>query len=102
MPCSMPSPELSEALGLRWRDVDLKAGTLSVTAQLGQDGKRVPLKTAASAASVPMLPALADELRAHRARVAEKALARLRPDAFAFTTSRGRPHGARNVLRAVY
>jgi integrase len=100
--CAYAGLRLSEALGLRWRDVDLKAGTLSVTAQLGQDGKRVPLKTAASAASVPMLPALANEVRAHRVRVAEKALARLRPDAFAFTTNRGRPHGARNVLRAVY
>ena len=100
--CAFAGLRLSEALGLRWRDVDLKAGTLTVTAQLGADGERVPLKTAASLASVPMLPVLADELRAHRSRVAGQALSRVRPDALAFTTARGRPHGRRNVLRAVY
>jgi integrase len=100
--CAYAGLRLSEALGLRWRDVDLKAGTLTVSAQLGLDGERVPLKTAASAATVPMLPVLAAELRAHRSRVAEQALSRVRPDALAFTTSRGRAHGRRNVLRAVY
>ena len=100
--CAYAGLRLSEALGLRWQDVDLKAGTLTVTAQLGPNGERVPLKTAASAASVPLLPALADELRAHRSRVAGQALARVQPDALVFTTSRGRPHGRRNVLRAVY
>jgi integrase len=93
---------LSEALGLRWRDVDFGAGTLTVSAQLGPDGTRVPLKTAASAATLPLLPTLGAELRAHRSRVAGQALARVQPDAFVFTTSRGRPHGRRNVLRAVY
>ncbi len=100
--CALAGLRLSEALGLRWRDVDLKAATLNVTAQLGQDGVRVPLKTAASAASVAMLPALVDEVRAHRSRVASQSLARLRPDALVFTTARGKPHGRRNVLRAVY
>jgi integrase len=100
--CAYAGLRLSEALGLRWRDVDFEAGTLTVAAQLGPDGTRVPLKTAASAATVPLLPALAAELRAHRSRVAGQALARLQPDALVFTTSRGRPHGRRNVLRAVY
>ncbi len=100
--CAYAGLRLSESLGLRWRDVDFKGGTLTVSAQLGQDGERVPLKTAASAATVPMLPALAAELRAHRSRVAEQALARVRPDALIFTTSHGKPHGRRNVLRAVY
>lgn len=100
--CAYAGLRLSEALGLRWCDVDFGAGTLTVSAQLGRDGTRVPLKTAASAATVPLLPTLAAELRAHRARVAGQALARLQPDALVFTSSRGRPHGARNVLRAVY
>jgi integrase len=60
------------------------------------------LKTTASAATLPLLPVLAAELRAHRARVAGRSLARLKPDALVFTTARGRPHGRRNVLRAVY
>jgi integrase len=100
--CAYAGLRLSEALGLRWQDVDLKAGTLSVTAQLGQDGERVPLKTAASAATVPMLPALVLELRAHRSRLSERSLARVQADALVFTTAHGRPHGRRNVLRAVY
>ena len=65
--CAYAGLRVSEALGLRWRDVDLKAGTLTVTGQLGARGARVPTKTAASAATVPLLPALAAELRAHRA-----------------------------------
>lgn len=100
--CAYAGLRLSEALGPRWRDVDLTAGTVTVSAQLGPDGTRVPLKTAASASTVPLLPRLAAELRAHRSRVAGQALARVQPDALVFTTSRGRPHGARNVLRAVY
>ncbi len=82
--------------------MDFGGGTLTVGAQLGPDGTRVPLKTAASAATVPLLPKLAAELRAHRSRVAGRALARVQPDALVFTTSRGRPHGSRNVLRVVY
>jgi len=99
--CAYGGLRLSEALGLRWGDVDLKAGSISVTAQLGTDGERVPLKTAASAATVPMLPALAVELRAHRQRVAAQGLKRIHKDALVFTTSRGKPQGARNLLRAV-
>jgi integrase len=100
--CAYAGLRLSEALGLRWRDLDFEAGTLTVGAQLGPDGTRVPLKTAASAATVPLLPTLAAELRAHRSRVASQSLDRVRPDALVFATSRGRPHGRRNVLRAVY
>jgi integrase len=93
---------LSEALGLRWRDVDLKAASISVTGQLGANGKRAPTKTEASLSSVPILPALAAELRAHRSRVAARSLVRVKPDELVFTTATGRPHGRRNVLRAVY
>lgn len=100
--CAYAGLRLSEALGLRWGDVNLNAGTVTVTGQLGPDGERVPLKTAASAATVPTLPALVAELRAHRSRVASSALTRVCPDALVFTTARGRPHGRRNVLRAVY
>jgi len=39
---------------------------VDITAQLGIDGTRVPFKTAASAATVPLLPKLAAELKAHR------------------------------------
>lgn len=92
----------SEALGLRWQDVDFKAGTLTVDGQLGPDGTRVPVKTVASAATVPMLPPLAAELRAHRVRVAEHDLQRTRRDRLVFTTATGRPQSVRNLLRAVH
>lgn len=36
--CAYAGLRLSEALGLRWRDLDLKTGTLTVSAQLGPDG----------------------------------------------------------------
>jgi integrase len=102
MTCAYAGLRLSEALGLRWGDLDLKAGTITVTAQLSRDGERVPPKTPASLATVPMLPALAAELRAHRGRVAGQSLARVRPDELVFTTATGKPQSHRNVLRAVH
>jgi integrase len=100
--CTFAGLRISEALGLRWRDVDLTAGELTVTAQLGAGGERVPVKSAASAATVPLLPALARELRDHRSSLAERDLRRVHPDALVFTTARGRPQSRRNALRAVH
>lgn len=99
--CAMAGLRVSEALGLLWREVDFEGATLTVSAQLGVDGRREPLKTPSSAATVPLLPRLASELREHRSRVASQSLARVKPDAFVFTTATGRPHNRRNVLRAV-
>ena len=59
----VPGLRVSEALSLRWADVDLDAGTLRVRGT----------KTAASAASVPMAAQLVTELRCHRQRLAERA-----------------------------
>ena len=55
--CTFAALRVSEALGLRWADVDFNAVTLTVRAQLAPDGTLAPVKTAASAAPVPMLPA---------------------------------------------
>ena len=61
-------PRVSEALAVRWRDLDLDAGRLAVAAQLDRAGRTVPLKTTASAATVDLLPALVRGLpRAPRA-----------------------------------
>jgi integrase len=49
----------SKAFGLTWRGVDLAAGTLTVSGN-----------SAASAATVPLLPGLVHELREHRSRQA--------------------------------
>jgi hypothetical protein len=65
----------------------LQAGTLTVNGQLGAEGERVPAKSAASAATVELLPALARELREHRSRIASKDLRRVHADALVFTTS---------------
>lgn len=100
--CAYAGLRASEALGLRWRDLDFDAATIDVSAQLGTFGERVPLKTLASASSVPLLPALAAELRFQRQRVASVDLSRVHRDAYVFTTSTGKPQSVRNGLRAVH
>jgi integrase len=77
---------VSEALALRWRDVDLKGGTLRVRGT----------KTAGSVAPVPIIDPLAVQLKAHRSRLAGIGLRLTGPDAPLFTQHR------RNVLRALY
>jgi integrase len=76
---------VSEALALRWRDVDLRGGMLNVAGT----------KTAASSVPVPLAADLAAELQAHRSTLASRDLQHTRPDALLFTQSR------RNVLRAI-
>jgi integrase len=80
---------VSEALALRWSDV-------------GTDTLRVRgTKTEASDATIPLLPRLAAELRAHRERMGTLGFRRIGPDALVFQTRSGRPVSRRNVLRAV-
>jgi integrase len=82
---------VSEALALRWDDVDLDTATILVRGT----------KTAASAATVPLLAQLAAELRAHRGRQARHGFDRVRGDRLVFQTRYGNPVYPRNVLRAV-
>jgi integrase len=80
---------ISEALAFTWDDV-------------GADELVVPgTKTGASAATIPLLPRLAAELREHRARSGRLGFERIRGDALVFATRSGRPVSRRNVLRAV-
>jgi integrase len=99
--CALAGLRASEALGLTWADVDFDAKTITVTGQLGEGGERVPTKTAASRAPVPLLPALERELRAHRSRQAGRNLRLTHRDALVFSTTRGRPQSRRNALRAL-
>ncbi len=92
---------LSEALALRWSDLDLDGGRVTVTAQLDRSGHSVPLKTAASSATLDLLPALVRELRVHRARRAGLGIHLVRADALVFATLTGKAHGQRNALRAI-
>lgn len=100
--CALAGLRISEALGLRWRDVDFKTEEIHVREQLGAHGELVPVKTTASAAPVPLLPQLARELRAHHERQRGRGFDRVRPDALVFSTTRGRPQSRRNALRAIH
>jgi integrase len=100
---------LSEALGLRWCDVDLVELELHVRGQLRparreQPARRVKrLKSEASERVVPIFPAVARELT----RLLERELAALDDDEeldrdlLVFRTRTGRPLAQRNVGRAV-
>ncbi len=89
--CFWTALRISETLALRWRDIDFDKETIDVPGT----------KTEGSEAPVPLLPALARELRAHRERQAERGFDRIRPDALVFQTSSGKTPGRRNALRAL-
>jgi integrase len=76
---------IGEALSLRWRDVDLARGTITVRAAKTDAGVRV----------VNILPVLSDELGDYRARTDPSA------SALVFGTATGRRQGATNVRRRV-
>lgn len=60
------------------------------------------LKTSDSEASIPLLPALARELKAHRDRVGRRfGFAAIGTDALIFATPTGNSPGRRNVHRAI-
>jgi integrase len=82
---------ITEALSLTWAHIDFDAKLIHVPGT----------KTAARKASVPLMPALADELRAHRERQAGQGFSRIASDARVFQTASGLSPGRRNVLRAV-
>ena len=77
---------IGEALALRWRDVDLAGGRL----RLGQ------AKTDAGVRDVPLLPALRDELAAHKARSRYR-----EPHHLVFCTRTGRPLSKDNTRQRV-
>jgi integrase len=83
---------LNEVLGLVWSDVDLEGGFVNVEYQLSRKGERVEPKTPQAKRSVVLMPALGRILR-------ELKLASpfSRDDDFVFCTSRGTPHGYRNI-----
>ncbi len=76
---------IGEALSLRWRDVDLARGTITVRDAKTDAGVRV----------VNILPILRDELGAYRARLDPTAAA------LVFGTANGHRQGATNVRRRV-
>jgi integrase len=76
---------LGEALSLRWRDVDLARGTITVRAA----------KTDAGVRTVNLLPILLNELDDYRARLDPAS------DALVFCTTTGHRLGATNIRRRI-
>jgi integrase len=99
---------LGEALGLRWADVDLAAGKLSVTGSIRPVDRRVrpdntarlqrvEPKTEAGWRTMALPTFVLEALIAHRAAMTSRIASRL---GLVFTTPRGTPLDPRNVTRA--
>jgi integrase len=92
-----------EALGLRWEDIDLDAGTLAVRHALQRVGGKLQLvepKTRLSRRTIALPPLVVGALRAHRTRQLEERLwagSRWREQNYVFTTSIGTPLDGTNV-----
>jgi integrase len=84
----------SEALGLRWQDVNVKAGALRVRWQLDRHGRLVEPKTKAAKREVPIPPSLGRMLTAHRLASPHSTDAD-----FVFTSEAGGPMHHRNIVR---
>lgn len=87
---------LGEVLGVVWREVDPDEGTVTFTAQLDRDGRRVPLKTARSRRTIEVTPALAARLR-----TLKLASPRSGPYDLVFVARGGTPHDHRNIAGRV-
>jgi integrase len=89
--CFWGALRVSEALALRWQDIDFEGRKIHVPGS----------KTKASKATIRLLPELAYELRAHRVRQGEQGFERIAQTAVVFQTATGLSPGRRNILRAV-
>ncbi|MGH8897552.1 MAG: tyrosine-type recombinase/integrase [Egibacteraceae bacterium] len=92
---------LSELLGLRWRDVDLRAGTVLVTNQLSYGTRELAkLKSKASQRMIPLPARATAVLREHRkAQLQQPADPESLGSALVFRSTVGTPLSQRNVLR---
>ena len=94
-----------EALGLRWRDIDLEKGELMVRNSLQRVGGRLELtelKTERSRRTISLPQTAVNSLRLHRARQLQDRLlagSRWRDAGLVFATTVGTPLEPRNVLR---
>ena len=86
-----------EALGLRWKDVDVKKGVVHVRLQLDRRGELVVPKTPAAKRDVPIPTSLCRLLSAQRMQAF--AVGRAATDNFVFASTTGGPLHPRNVSR---
>ena len=95
-----------EVCGLRWDDIDFKAGAVSVCRSLEQAGSVLhvaPPKTASGARTVPMPDALVDALKAHHALYAGLRVRHgggWNPEGYIMATGRGTPVKPSNLSSA--
>jgi integrase len=87
---------LGEVRGLRWGDVDLDAGTITVRCSLLPDWSEKRTKTKAGERTVPLLPALRRLLVAWKLRAPHS-----KPSDLVIGTADGKPVAERNVRRAL-
>lgn len=92
---AMTGARLGEVLGLRWRNVDLDAGTATIEAQLDRHGNLAECKTARSRRTVELPATLTAQLREHKLRSPSS----LRGD-YVLVTRTGRGLDHRTVTRA--
>lgn len=96
-----------EALALRWADIDLKAGTVTVRGTLSRVGKKLIVTTPKTKSSHRVLPVpdgLVRVLRAHRTAQLEdriRAANVWQNTGHVFTTAMGAPIDPRNALRSI-
>ena len=86
-------PRIGEALGLRWRDLDLREGVVTIAGRLDKHGDWGPPKTVASRRTLHLSPRLVRLLRA-REKANERGL-----DAWVFPSSSGGPMLADNLRK---
>ncbi len=87
---------MSEALGLRWEDIDFEQRELHVRFQLDETtGTLKRPKTRAGTRSVPLLPMVEQALREHRKN--QLALGLAGAERCVFTTATGKPLDRHNV-----
>jgi integrase len=95
----------AELLGLRWQDVDLERGLLTVRVQLQRINGKLTLtepKTERSRRTLQLPAMVREALRQHRVRQLEERLAAgplWEDSGLVFTTAHGAPLDARNVIR---
>ncbi len=92
---AMTGARLGEVLGLRWRNLDLEAGTASIEAQLDRHGNLAECKTERSRRVVELPAALTAGLREHKLRSPSS-----RQDDYVLVTRTGGGLDHRTVTRA--
>lgn len=86
-----------EALGLRWQDVDVKAGLIRIRFQLDRGGALVEPKTSAARRTIPIPPSLGRMLATHKHEAFARGFAK--PADFVFASKTGGPLNHRNITR---